>query len=147
MNKKAFTLAELLVVVVIIGILASVVQPKFHKLVETYKAFEAERVMRAVRNEQTARCALDKDYTLNRKKLISLPSHPSNNFGYSLTATGMQAQSLSKDYMLVMKSYQSGGLCCKSLTSEEAGYCPNLVRTYPLCSEYTAVDQTGCDAE
>ena len=73
MNSQAFTLVELLVVVVIIGILASVVQPKFQKLVETYKAFEAERVMAAVRNEQTARCALDKDYTLAGGFVVTRP--------------------------------------------------------------------------
>ena len=73
MRKKAFTLTELLVVVVIIGVLSAVVLPKFTKMLDTRKATEAESVMRAVRNEQEARCTLDKDYTGVATKLASLP--------------------------------------------------------------------------
>ena len=62
-KKKAFTLTELLVVVLIIGILSSIVLPKFTKTLETRKVTEAEDIMAAVRNEQEARCTLGKDYT------------------------------------------------------------------------------------
>ncbi len=58
-KKKAFTLTELLVVVVVIGVLAAVVLPKFNKVVETRKTTEAEELMAAVRTEQERHCALD----------------------------------------------------------------------------------------
>ncbi len=146
MHQRGFTLTELLVVVVIIGLLAAVVQPKFHQVIDTYKALEAEHVMRAVRNEQTARCALDKDYTTTSQRLVSIPSHDSSNFSYQLTSTGMAAVSLTQNYELVMKSYQHGGICCQAQTGEDDGYCTDLIRNYPLCSEYDVEDQTGCDA-
>ena len=62
MRQKAFTLTELLVVVVIIGVLAAVVLPMFTKAVEMHKISEAQEMMNAVRNEQEARCTLGKNY-------------------------------------------------------------------------------------
>ena len=59
-KKKAFTLTELLVVVIVIGILSAVVLPKFNKVVETRKTTEAEEVMAAIRTEQEKRCSLNK---------------------------------------------------------------------------------------
>ena len=61
-KKKAFTLTELLVVVIVIGVLAAIVLPKFSKVMETRKTTEAEELMAAVRTEQERRCALDKPY-------------------------------------------------------------------------------------
>lgn len=48
-KKRAFTITELLVVVVVMGVLAAVTLPKFGKMLETQKTAEAESVMRAVR--------------------------------------------------------------------------------------------------
>ena len=50
-KKKAFTLTELLVVVIVIGVLSAVVLPKFSKVIETRKTTEAEEMMAAVRTE------------------------------------------------------------------------------------------------
>ncbi|MDD7578242.1 MAG: prepilin-type N-terminal cleavage/methylation domain-containing protein, partial [Elusimicrobia bacterium] len=58
-KKKAFTLTELLVVVIVIGVLSAVVLPKFSKVIETRKTTEAEELMASVRTEQEKRCALD----------------------------------------------------------------------------------------
>lgn len=146
MNKTGLTLMELLAVVVIIGVLAAVVQPKFNKVVEAYKVLEAEHIMAAVRNEQTARCTLDKDYTVNPRKLTSLPAYGGKHFAYGLTATGIVAANLTKDYKLVMKSYDHGGFCCQSQNGEGSGYCDSLLRKYPLCSEYNVTDRSGCAA-
>ena len=146
MKRQGFTLTELLVVVVIVGLVAAVVQPRFHKVVDTYRALEAEHVMTAVRNEQTVRCTLDKDYTKQAGKLVSMPAHDSSNFAYRLTTTGVVAASLTQDYTLVMKSYQHGGICCQAQDGAGTGYCGELIRNYPLCSAYSVTDETGCDA-
>jgi len=146
MRRCGFTLTELLVVVVMLGVISAIIQPKFQKVIDTYKALEAEHVMLSVRTEQTARCTLDRDYTNVLEELVSVPAHDSHNFSYRLTSTGIIAANLAKDYELVMKSYQHGGFCCRGKNGKGAGDCGDLIKNYPLCSEYNVVDQTGCDA-
>ena len=102
-KKKAFTLTELLIVVIVIGILAALVLPKFTRIMETRKTTEAEEIMAAIRTEQEARCALSKPYTTNFAHLTqvatSLPTNGENQasretdkYTYTLAATGVSAQ-------------------------------------------------------
>ena len=134
-KKKAFTLTELLVVVIIIGVLSAVVLPKFNKIVETRKTTEAEELMAAVRTEQEKRCALDKDYLTEVTKLTEvLPTDTTKNFTYTLTSTGIKASSKGKyAYELQMPSYADGRICCENETE-----CLKLNKDYPLCSELLA---------
>lgn len=146
-KKKAFTLTELLVVVVIIGVLAAVVLPKFNKVVETRKTTEAEEIMAAVRTEQEYRCALDKPYIGNIAKFSEiLPNAQTKHFGYSLETTGMLASSKGKyAYTLKMPSYADGRVCC------EGAECNKLNKDYPSCAELEAKPDyklaTQCKAE
>ncbi len=126
MKKKAFTLTELLVVVVIIGVLSAVVLPKFNKVIESRRTAEAESVMRAVRNEQEMRCTLDQNYTTNKDKLAVWPKQDSANYTYALNAGGMSATRKDKDYTLEIKTYLDGGICCSGT------YCSSLNKDYPL---------------
>ena len=130
-RKKAFTLTELLVVVIVIGVLSAVVLPKFSKVVETRKTTEAEELMSAVRTEQEKRCALDKSYVTSLTAVKDIvPSGTSKNYAYSLTSTGMEAQSKGKyGYTLKMPSYADGRICC-----ENEAECAKLNKDYPLCS-------------
>lgn len=136
-KKKAFTLTELLVVVIVIGVLSAVVLPKFSKVIETRKTTEAEEIMAAVRTEQEKRCALDKDYIADLSKLSDIiPSTNTKNFVYSTNeaGTGIEAQSKGKyGYTLKMPSYKDGRLCCEN--EEE---CLKLNKDYPLCSDLIA---------
>ncbi|MBQ9971292.1 MAG: type II secretion system protein, partial [Elusimicrobiaceae bacterium] len=147
-KKKAFTLTELLVVVIIIGVLSAVVLPKFNKIVETRKTTEAEELMAAVRTEQEKRCALDKNYLTDSAKLTDvLTSTSTKNFDYSLTSTGMKATSKGKyAYELQMPSYEDGRICCANETE-----CLKLNKDYPLCSELIAKadyqDGSACEGE
>ena len=129
-KKKAFTLMELLVVVVVIGVLAAVVLPKFNKVVETRKTTEAEELMAAVRTEQERHCALDKQYVQDLSQLSDIiPNTDTKNFTYVATATGIKAHSKGKyGYTLQMPSYQDGRLCCDDAD------CAKLNKDYPSCS-------------
>lgn len=138
MNQRAFTLTELLVVVVIIGTLAAAVLPKFTKVIETHRTLEAEHVMRVVRAEQEARCSSDKDYATNTTQLISWPKGTSSNFVYTLDSDGILAISRIKDYSLQMKSYLDGGICCSG------SYCDSLNKSYPACDSYVEQKNTTC---
>lgn len=135
-KRKAFTLTELLVVVVVIGVLAAVVLPKYTKVIETRKTTEAENMMAAVRTEQEYRCALDKPYIGEVDKLVTahiLPSENTKNFNYSLQSQGMMAESSGKyNYTLQMPSYADGRLCC------DGEDCNKLNKNYPTCEELIA---------
>ena len=134
-KKKAFTLSELLVVVIVLGVLAAVAVPKFTRVLETRKTTEAEGMLSAVRTEQEKRCTLGDEYSV---KFASLPvaaslqrsterEAKSANYTYTLNGSGMQAQSSGKDYTIKMLSYKDGGLCC------EGSYCNQLNKSYPSC--------------
>lgn len=134
-KTNAFTLTELLVTVLILGILAAVAVPKFTRAVESRKTTEAEELMSAVRTEQEKRCTLDKNYITNLTGLKQiLPLQNTQNFTYNLTSTGMEASSQSKyAYTLKMPSYRDGRICCENETE-----CAKLNKNYPLCSALIA---------
>ena len=132
-KKKAFTLTELLVVVVVIGVLSAVTLPKFSKVMETRKTTEAEDLMSAVRTEQEKRCSLDKPYLTDINELKDiLPTQTTKNYDYSLTSDGLGILASSKgkyNYTLSMPSYKDGRLCC------EGTECSKLNKDYPLCDD------------
>lgn len=149
MNKvKAFTLTELLVVVIVIGVLAAIVLPKFSRVIETRRTTEAEEILAAVRAEQEKRCILGKNYTGSFEKIPTvafLQSEASQgktgNYSYALTSTGVEAARLGQEYILKIPSYQTGQLCC------EGDYCDKLNKNYPLCSEISIPAKDECAAE
>ena len=131
MKKKGFTLSELLVVVVIIGVLSAVVLPKFSKVIETRKTTEAEELMSAVRTEQEARCTLSKKYA-DVSTLGSYRAGKNFSYGNEDKNLGMIATASNNKYKLEMPSYADGRICCSDI---ETGACNNLNKSYPLCSE------------
>ncbi len=131
-QKRAFTLTELLVTVVIIGVLAAVVLPKFNKIMEGMKTGEAERMLTAVRTEQEARCTLGQDYLADGAKVRAFPGNTSKNYTYAFTGNGMSAQSKTSNYTLQMPSYMDGRICC------EGTGCAGLNKDYPTCDSLKA---------
>lgn len=129
MKNKAFTLTELLVVVIIIGVLAMVVLPRFSGILETRKTAEAENIMRAVRTEQEARCTLDRNYTANAAELSSWPANVGHNYTYGLLASGIMATTANNrdaSYTLYM-DYGRGRICC------DGADCDRLNKSYQNC--------------
>ena len=136
-KKKAFTLTELLIVVIVIGVLSAVVLPKFNKVVETRKTTEAEEVMAAIRMEQEQRCSLNKQYTNDFTsflqsgdvQLAAVPNDTakaeSHNFIYTLTGRRIKATSKDKGYTLQMPSIADGRISC------DGSYCHQLNKDYP----------------
>ena len=137
-NKRAFTLTELLIVVIVIGVLSAVTLPKFNRVIENRKVTEAEEMMSAVRTEQERRCAMDKNYTLKFDNLADvISSSDTKNYKYSLQAEGISAKSNKGNYTLKMLSYQDGSFCC---TGDD---CAKLNKNYPSCDGLT-FPSSGC---
>jgi prepilin-type N-terminal cleavage/methylation domain-containing protein len=113
-NSKAFTLVEILVVVVVLGILARLTVPKLVRVLETRRTAEAEEVLSAVRTEQEKRCVAGQLYA---KKLVEIPAvaylDGKNNSDYTYTNQGGYAEAArpGKDYSLKM-SYKTGEVFC-----------------------------------
>ena len=125
--KKAFTLTELLIVVIVLGVLAAVAVPKFSRVLETRKTAEAEHVLTALRAEQEHRCVLGKEYHSQTGRTDTLADAKNGkNYTYSLTRMGSRAVS-AKGYSIQMPSYKSGVLCCSG------NYCNKLNKSYPAC--------------
>ena len=138
-NKRAFTLTELLIVVIVIGVLSAVTLPKFTRVIENRKVTEAEEMMSAVRTEQERRCAMDKKYTLKFDNLADvISSSNTKNYKYSLQAEGISATSNKGKYTLKMLSYQDGSFCC------EGNDCTKLNKNYPSCDGLT-FPSSGCE--
>ena len=124
--KKAFTLAELLVVVLVLGVLATVATPKMKKVLKTRKTTEAENMLTALRTEQEKRCTMGKDYLTDKNQLpVLAQADQSKNYTYQLTSMGAKAVSKTGGYTIEMLSYRDGALCCDD--------CDGLNKDYPKC--------------
>ena len=142
MNKKAFTLLELLVVVLIIGILAAIALPqykyavakaKFTQLLTTSKAImEAQRRYMLIKGERSLDLSvLDIDiqggtYGPNTYSEANLKDSITFNWGRCTITYGSGRQQLScylsKPYVSFLRSFNSEFKeCCASPSSGEIG--------------------------
>ena len=127
--KKAFTLIELLIIVIVLGILAEVALPRFTRMLETHKTGEAEELFSAVRTEQEKRCVMGKNYWVagQENNLASL-SNGSQHYKYHLLPKGVEAVRPGKQYTLKMW-YKTGEMCC------QGEGCKELTKDYSPCVE------------
>lgn len=140
LNNNAFTLTELLMVVLMIGILSAMVLPKYTKVIDSFRVLEAQRMMQAVRSEQETRCTLGKKYTAEANKLGVFSANNANNatyttsnFVYTLSNDGgiSAAPVPARGYTLVMPSYLDGRICCDE--------CANFTKNYLTCTALTSL--------
>ena len=133
-KRKAFTLTELLVVVIVLGVLAGVSAPKLMRVLESRRTTEAENILSAVRTEQEQRCLAGKKYETEKMSFPALvEANRSGNYTYTLQLGGAVAVRKNakledaKYYELRMSSYKTGELCCSG------AYCSSLNKDYPSC--------------
>lgn len=73
--NKGFTLAEVLVVVLIISVLAAIVYPMYTKSITRSRAVEAINLLEMVRNRQLQKFARDNQYYTDMSKISQLTSN------------------------------------------------------------------------
>lgn len=144
-KRKAFTLTELLVVVLVIGVLAGVAVPKFKRVLETRKTEEAIHMLGEVRREQEQRCVMGNRYWGEDKKnkvAVLANASTSKNYTYTLTNQGAVATAKGGNYTLQIPSYKEGVVCCSG------DGCAALNKSYPNCNELAAtVDECVAEVE
>ncbi|MBO7238351.1 MAG: type II secretion system protein, partial [Elusimicrobiaceae bacterium] len=143
-STKAFTLIELLIVVIVLGILAGIAVPRYARVLENRKASEAEEILSAVRTEQEARCIAGKPYLTESRRadLTTLAgAGKSQNYTYTLASKAIVAKRDVKNGYTLMMPYKSGQICCMG------NGCSGLNKDYPGCPSEFGADECEADAD
>jgi type IV pilus assembly protein PilA len=140
--RRGFTLVELAVVIVIIGVLAAFGVPKFLNSVERSKAAEAFSYLSAVRSAQERYLAREGTYAANASDLdISFPAPKYFTVGTPFTASG-SGTSLENSWQLTLtRTGSSAGYGAYTVTFTDQGYDP----TNSTIDQYPAINPMGTD--
>lgn len=139
LRERGFTLVELLVVVLVIGVLAAIAMPMYQKTVERSKVTSALSVLGTiataeqsyflVNGEYTQQYShLDRDFIDKNGLTPTEGSYSISDFTVVLEGTSQTeglaiAHRIGKEYVLA-KYYDSGKLCCYH--SEDDSFCTNI---------------------
>lgn len=143
-NNKAFTLIEMLTVVLIVGILAAVALPQYEKSVETSRASEAISMVRNIRDAQQIYYMSNGKYSSRIDDLdIHVPGESGGQisgstrkntkfFSYGALVTDGSINHLAVGNRLPLSSMYSilaqedGSLVCKYYTTKGSKICENI---------------------
>ena len=125
MNKKGFTLMELLIVVLLIGILAGIAIPQYFNAIERQRSVEALGVLGDIEKAQMRYAAINEAFTTDFSNLdidlgdtTSGSTYETKNFTYTLNAANATAERKSGDYTIkiIYSGIESGTktVCCES---------------------------------
>jgi len=133
---KAFTLLELIVVIIIIAVLGSIGYTQYNAAVERSRTVEAVQILGAIRTAQEAYYLeygiysidvnyLLPDYNLANLKYFGVPMVQFFTMGSSMIAL-MGRKNSSLHYFLVIDSHQFGTIFCFDVDSVNGSACRNL---------------------
>ncbi len=139
-NKTGFTLIEILIVVLIIGLLASIALPGYRKAVEKSKASEALSNLSALSKSEHSFYLAKNKYTQDFSDLdIQLQGTMDDEdevlkteyFDYKLLSTGILASRNNKEYS-IYRDYETNQIMCTP-------------GTHYICDDLGAFTKTACE--
>ncbi len=108
--KKGFTLLELLVVVIIVGILASIAIPQYVKITEKSRASEARSILGTIRTAEAAFFQQNNVYTLTIANLdIDDPNAVPGVHYFSYAVTAMDNAAVPPTFTAIATRYTANG--------------------------------------
>ena len=125
-RRRGFTLVELLVVVLVIGILASVAVPSYMRAMEQARQGEAKQVLGMLFRAQKTYYAMYGSYVFNADDLdlLAVDVPPNDSLDHYFT------------YLMVGDANQKLTLYAYRKVGNEVGKSPNAVRLYQImCDE------------
>lgn len=140
MNNRGFTLLELLVVVLLVGILGAIALPQYFNVVERQRAMEAMGILAAIEKAQVRYYALNDAYSTDFSNIdFDLRSNKGNNsenvtgssfdteyFTYTLSSNKVEAKR-TNDNFTIATTYAVGDdgvaeTCCTA-TGDKTDIC------------------------
>jgi prepilin-type N-terminal cleavage/methylation domain-containing protein len=122
MSKKAFTLLELIIVLVIISILVSLAIPRYQRAVEKARASEGVRILGALReaqiryyeqNDTFADSLSDLDVKIENLQYFQTPT---------VNSSDPIAEIIQEDNLYTLKIYENGNICCQGEACSYLGF-------------------------
>ena len=129
MNRKGFTLIELMVVIFIVGILAAVAIPIMRGRIDSAKWSEAKAAMGSIRTAARAYCA-------EKGPTFTYTGTTLTDLGFDAAGTDLDGKYFSHDaYALTLNAYDTYSIVCTAATS--------TCTEKPTTPATETLDQTG----
>ena len=153
-NSKGFTMMELLVTVLLIGILAAMAMPQYFKVVEKQKGTEAVNILSVIGKSQERYFAVNEKYAadfadldadlvdFSTKTAAKGTSYNTKYFVFLLDGTDdkvskVKATRRGNESYILERNYTTGKLCCKNDNTADGDICDVLDLSENTCEGTT----------